>query len=138
VIAVKVATNRFIALFSSPLFAGFRRVSAMASSCPLPEEAPIDDRVLQWKHNAALSSEERDTRWKLVRTEHKNKVERIGTFVDGKIFGMTRRRVNKDGSLGTRDHCCVLFQASNTKLVLRSQGAHKVPERKTPLGATPR
>jgi hypothetical protein len=113
--------NRFIASFSSFGFVGFRRVSTMASFCPHPEEAPIDDRVLQWKHNAALSPEERDMRWKLVQAEFKNKVECVGIFADGKIFVMARRRVNKGGSLGARNCCCVPLQAPNIKLVLRGR-----------------
>jgi hypothetical protein len=79
----------------------------------------MDDRVLRWKHNTALSREEKDTCWKLVQKEFKNKVECIGIFPDDKVFGMTRRRVNKDGSLGARDCRCVPLQASNTKLALR-------------------
>jgi hypothetical protein len=93
----------------------------MASFHPRPEQAPMDDRVLHRKHNTALSHEEKGTCWKLVQKEHKNKVERVGIFPDNKIFGMARRRVNKDGSLGARDCCCVPLQAPNIKLALRGR-----------------
>jgi hypothetical protein len=109
--------NRLIILFHSPLSC----FKTMPSLHPSPEEAAIDDKVLQWKHVCGLTPEEIAMCSGLAGKMHKNKVERTGVFTSDKIFGMARRRITKGGELGTRDHCHASFQAPNIKLVLRSK-----------------